>query len=60
MGNIDVDVLDLGIEQLSLAGQDAHTALLDEHLTLDLAHMGPARLERQLGIMHLEEQADIA
>lgn len=60
MGNVDVDILDLGVEQLPLAGQDAHTGFFDKHFTGHLAHMGPARLERQLGVMHLEEQADIA
>ncbi len=60
VGNIDVDVLDLGIEQLALAGQDAHAALLDKHFAIDLAHMRPTRLEGQFGVMHLEEQADVA
>jgi hypothetical protein len=39
---------------------DAHAAVLDEHVATDLADVRPARLERQLGVMHLEEQADAA
>ena len=60
VGDIDVDILDLGVEQLALARQDAYAAFLDEHFTIDLVHMRPAGLEGQFGIMHLEEQADIA
>jgi len=60
MGNTDGHIADLGIEQLALAGHDAHTAVFDEHITRDVAHMGPAGLERQFGAMHFKEQADIA
>ena len=60
VGDIDVDILDLGVEQLALARQNAYAALLDKHFAIDLVHMRPARLEGEFGIMHLEEQADIA
>ena len=60
MGNIDVNVADLGIEQLALAGQDPHAAVFDKHVTRDLADMWPAWLEGQFGIVNLEEQADAA
>ena len=60
MGNIDVNIAHLGIEQLALAGQNPHATVFNKHITRDLADMRPARLERQFGIVHLEEQADAA
>ena len=60
MRNIDEDIADLGVEQLAFAGPDAHAAVFDEHIAADFAHMRPARLKRQFGVMHFEEQADAA
>ena len=58
--NVDVNIADLGVEQLTLAGQNPHAAVLDEHVPRNLADVRPARLERQLGIVHFEKQADAA
>ncbi len=60
MGNVHRNILDLGIEQLALAGENAHAAVFDKDIAADLADRRPARLERQFGIMHLEKQADTA
>ncbi|MNM80964.1 hypothetical protein D3C81_929490 [compost metagenome] len=60
MGNVDVDIVDLGVEQLARAGQNPHAAVFDKHIAADLADMGPARLEGQFGIVNLEVQADAA
>ncbi|CAH0181165.1 hypothetical protein SRABI112_01410 [Pseudomonas mediterranea] len=60
MGNVHRHVLDLGVQQLSLAGEDTHTAVFDEDIATDLAHRRPTGLEGQFGVMHLEEQADAA
>ena len=57
--DIDRDVAHFGVEQQAFAGHDPHTAVFDKHVTGDIAHMWPARLERQLSAMHLEEQADV-
>ncbi|MNO58498.1 hypothetical protein D3C76_490590 [compost metagenome] len=60
VGDTDVDVAHLGVEQLPLAGQNPHATVFDEHITRDLADMRPARLKRQFGIVDLEKQADAA
>lgn len=60
MGNVDAHVADLGAEQQPLPGLDPHPGVLDEHVALDLLHLGPARLEVQGRVVHFEEQADIA
>ncbi|MCY1423849.1 hypothetical protein D9M71_395750 [compost metagenome] len=60
VGNVDLHIADLGIEQLSAFGIDAHTIIVDVHITIDLLHLRPARLEVERGIMDLEKQADAA
>ncbi|MNT55023.1 hypothetical protein D3C72_1922270 [compost metagenome] len=60
VGNVDLHIADLGIEQLSAPGIDAHTIIVDVHITIDLLHLRPARLEVERGIMDLEKQADAA
>ena len=55
MRDVDGHVAHLGVEQLAFAGHDPHAAVFDKHVARDIAHMGPARLERQFGAMHLEK-----
>ncbi|MNM77803.1 hypothetical protein D3C81_896700 [compost metagenome] len=60
VGDIDTDVTDLGNEQQAMVGLDAHTAVLNQHIAINLLHLRPAGLEVQRRIAHLEEQADTA
>ena len=58
MGDIHRNVTHLSVEKLAFTGHDSYTAVLDKHITRNVTHMRPTRLERQLGDMNLEEQAD--
>ncbi|MNO68501.1 hypothetical protein D3C76_593350 [compost metagenome] len=60
MRNVDTDIADLGVQQHAMTGPDAHAAVLDQHIAIDLLYLRPARLEVQHRIVNLEEQADAA
>ncbi len=60
MRNVHRHVADLGIEQQTLARLDAHAAVLDQHVAVDVLHLRPTGLEIQRSVVDLEEQADAA
>ncbi|MNT87727.1 hypothetical protein D3C72_2281760 [compost metagenome] len=55
VGDVDLHVADLGIEQLSAPCIDPHPIIIDRHFTIDLLHLRPAGLKIERGIMHFEK-----
>ncbi|MNQ52021.1 hypothetical protein D3C85_660230 [compost metagenome] len=58
MGHLGFGVAHSGVEDPAGRHLDPHAGVLDEHIATGLAQFRPTRLERQPGVMHLEEQAE--
>ncbi len=60
VGNIGCRVIHAAVENPAFGKPHPHPAILDQYLTAPLPQHGPARLKGQLGVTHLEIQAQAA